>query len=224
MYQRDFILRQIELMMEVIKQVSGLASEKRFEAALSVIDEALESLFGLNSKLITQLFGQGPLTQIAFGEEAEMRRAKLIAAATLLQDVGEIQVEQGAETESYQSFASALELIVAVRLESTATSLPTYAPEVENLVSQLASYHLPIHLNQLLFRFYHQQSQLDEAENVLFEMIEQEEETDQIVAQGISFYQAILAESDAFLLASNLPREEAEESLAELVSLRDTPS
>ncbi len=214
-------MRQVEFMVEVIQQISGLAAEKRYDAALTVIDESLESLFGLNGLLITRLFGREPLTQIAFGEAADMRQAKLIAAAALLQEAGEIQAEQGAESESFQSLASALELLLAALLDHDGTPLPEYAPEVEALVAVLAPYHLPIHLNQLLLRYYHKQGQLDKAENVLFEMVEQTPEDGHILEQGITFYQIILAENDAFLLAGNLPREEAEASLAELQNLHN---
>ena len=56
--------------------------------------------------------------------------------------------------------------------------------------------------------------------HTLFEMLEQTNSS-QIIEEGVHFYQTILAEPDAFLLAGNLPREEAEESLAELANLQN---
>ncbi|WP_420643424.1 DUF6483 family protein [Candidatus Leptofilum sp.] len=221
MYRRDYIMRQIEFMVEVIQRITGLTAEKRYDAALTVIDESLESLFGLNGTLITRLFGREPLTQLTFGEEVDMRQAKLLAGATLLHEAGKIQREQGAGTESFQSFASALELFLEALLDDDGTPLPTYTPEVEALVAVLAPYHLPVHLNQLLLRYYHRLGQLDEAENVLFEMVDQAPGAIQVIEQGIAFYRAILAENDAVLLAGNLPRDEAEASLTELLNLRD---
>ena len=220
MYRRDYIMRQIEFMVEVMQQISGLAKEKRYQAAMTVIDESLEALFGLNGTLLTRLFGREPLNQLTFGEEVDLRQAKWIAAAALLQEAGEIQADQGAETESFQSFASALELLLAALLNHDGTPLPDYAPEVEELITLLEPFHLPIHLNQLLLRFYHKQGQYDLAENVLFEMVEEEPAEGSIIEQGITFYRLILAESDADLAAGNLPREEAEASLTELLALR----
>ncbi len=220
MYRRDYIMRQVEFMVEVLQRISGLSKEKRYQAALTAVDESLETLFGLNGTLLTRRFGQEPLGQIAFGQEADVRRAKLIAAAALLNEAGEIHVEQGNETASYQSFASGLELLLVALLDDDGSPLPDYTPEVAQLTETLAPFHLPIHLSQLLMRYYHKQGQYDAAEDILFEMLEEAPEEDAILAQGIRFYELILAESDIDLTLGNLPREEAEASLAELLALR----
>ena len=218
MYRRDYIMRHIEFMVEVMQQVIGLAREKRYQAAISLIDESLEELFGLNGTVITSLFGREPLSQLTFGEEADLSQAKLIAAASLLKEAGEIQAEQGAENESFQSYVSALELLLSALLTPDNSPLPEYAPEVAELTDALADWHLPTHLNKLLLRYYHKQGQLDKAENLLFEMIDQEPEDEEILQLGITFYQIILEESDTYLEAGNLPREEAKASLAELLA------
>lgn len=218
MYRRDYIMRQIEFMVEVIQQVTGLAREKRYQAAMSLIDESLDKLFGLNGTLITRLFGREPLGQLTFGEEADLSQAKLIAAAALLKEAGEIQAEQGAENESFQSFLTALELLLTGLLNHDGSSPPEYAPEVKEMTELLADWHLPTHLNKLLLRYYHKLGQLDEAENLLFEMIEEKPEDEGIWQLGMTFYRLILEASDAYLQAGNLPREEAEAGLAELLA------
>ena len=214
------IMRQIEFMVEVLQQVTGLAREKRYQAAMSLIDESLDKLFGLNGTLITGLFGREPLSQLTFGEEADLSQAKLIAAAALLKEAGEIQTEQGEEVESFRSFLTALELLLTALLNHDNSPLPEYAPEVDELMEMLADWHLPTHLNKLLLRYTHKLGRLDEAENLLFEMIEQEPEDEEILQIGITFYQLILEESDAYLEAGNLPRAEAEDGLAELLAHR----
>lgn len=216
MYRRDYIMRQIEFMVEVMQQLSGLAAEKRHQAAMTVINESLEELFGLNGTLLTRLFGREPLSQLTFGEEADLSQAKLIAAAALLQEAGDIQAEQGAEDDSFTSYASALELLLTALLNHDGEPLPEYAPDVEELTAVLAPFHLPLHLNQLLLRYYHKTGQYDEAENVLFDALEETPEDEATIKMGITFYQIILKESDAQLEAGNLPRDEAEASLAEL--------
>ena len=216
MYRRDYIMRQIEFMVEVMQQLSGLAAEKRYQAAMTVIDESLEELFGLNGTLVTRLFGREPLGQLTFGEEADLSQAKLIAAAALLQEAGDIQAEQGAEDDSFTAYASALELLLTALLNHDGEPLPEYAPDVVELTAVLAPFHLPPHLNQLLLRYYHKTGQYDEAENVLFDALEETPEDEATIKMGITFSQLILKESDAQLEAGNLPRDEAEASLAEL--------
>lgn len=224
MYRRDYIMRQVEFMVEVIQRISGLAAEKQHRAALTVIDESLETMFGLNGPLVTRLFGREPLAELTFGEEADMSQAKLIAAAALLQEAGDIQADQGDEAASFASYASALELLLAALLTDDGTPLPEYAPEVETLTAVLAPYHLPLHLNQLLLRYFHKQGQFSEAENVLFEMVEEAPQNEQLIRQGITFYQLILAENDEVLAAGNLPRDEAMAGLEELRALQNNLS
>lgn len=216
MYRRDYIMRQIEFMVEVMQRLGGLVEERRYQAAMTVVDESLEELFGLNGTLLTRLFGREPLSQLTFGEEADLSQAKLIAAAALLQEAGDIQMEQGAEDGSFTSYASALELLLTALLNHDGEPLPEYAPDVEELTAVLAPFHLPLHLNQLLLRYYHKTGQYDEAENVLFDALEETPEDEATIKMGITFYQIILKESDAQLEAGNLPRDEAEASLAEL--------
>lgn len=216
MYRRDYIMRQIEFMVEVMQRLGGLVEERRYQAAMTVVDESLEELFGLNGTLLTRLFGREPLSQLTFGEEADLSQAKLIAAAALLQEAGDIQMEQGVEDGSFTSYASALELLLAALLNHDGEPLPEYAPDVEELTAVLAPFHLPLHLNQLLLRYYHKTGQYDEAENVLFDALEETPEDEATIKMGITFYQLILKESDAQLEAGNLPRDEAETSLAEL--------
>jgi tetratricopeptide (TPR) repeat protein len=215
-YRRDYIMRQIEFMVEVMQRLGGLVEERRYQAAMTVVDESLEELFGLNGTLLTRLFGREPLSQLTFGEEADLSQAKLIAAAALLQEAGDIQMEQGVEDGSFTSYASALELLLAALLNHDGEPLPEYAPDVEELTAVLAPFHLPLHLNQLLLRYYHKTGQYDEAENVLFDALEETPEDEATIKMGITFYQLILKESDAQLEAGNLPRDEAETSLAEL--------
>ena len=221
MYRRDYIMRQIEFMVEVIQRVTGLAKEKRYQAAMSLIDDSLDKLFGLNGTLLTGLSGREPLSQLTFGEETDLSQAKLIAAAALLKEAGDIQAEQDEEDESFRSFVSALELLLTALLNHDNSPLPEYAPEVDELITSLTGWHIPSHLNKLLLRYYHKRGQFDEAEDLLFEMIEQEPDNAEIIELGITFYKLILAESDAELEAGNLPREEAEDSLTELLSLQE---
>ena len=220
MYRRDYIMRQIEFMVEVLQRLGGLVDERRYQAAMTVIDESMEELFGLNGTMVTRLFGREPLTQLTFGEEADLSQAKLIAAAALLQEAGDIQAEQGMADESFPFYASALELLLAAQLNHDDSPLPEYAPDVAELTAVLDPFHLPPHLNQLLLRYYQKSGQYDEAENVLFDMVEESPEDAAVINMGITFYQLILKESDAQLEAGNLPREEAEASLAELLALR----
>ena len=224
MYRRDYIMRQIEFMVEVLQRLGGLVDERRYQAAMTLIDESLEELFGLNGTLVTRLFGREPLSQLTFGQEADLSQAKLIAAAALLQEAGDIQAEQDAEDESFPFYASALELLLTALLNQDSTPLPEYAPDVEELTAVLAPFHLPPHLNKLLLRYYHKAGQYDEAENVLFDMLEESPEDEEIINMGTTFYQLILQESDAQLEAGNLPREEAEASLKELLALRSKDS
>ncbi|MFL5697429.1 MAG: DUF6483 family protein, partial [Ktedonobacteraceae bacterium] len=85
---------------------------------------------------------------------------------------------------------------------------------------------LPLKTKIKIFRYFEKMGSYARAEDVLFEMVEGEEKEkepadNEVIEQGIAFYNRLLKKSDTDLKAGNLSREEVEEGLAQLESKRD---
>jgi hypothetical protein len=68
----------------------------------------------------------------------------------------------------------------------------------------------------MLMLYYEHAGEFAKAEDELFAMLDAEPDNDTLKGFGITFYQRLLAQSDAALEAANLPRAEVEEGLKEL--------
>jgi hypothetical protein len=90
-----------------------------------------------------------------------------------------------------------------------------YYSDIDKLVANLGDHALPESVRVKLFAYYEAAGKYSKAEDVLFETLGASTDAAWIEA-GRQFYQRIAAKSDAQLTAGNLPRQELEESRAEL--------
>lgn len=85
---------------------------------------------------------------------------------------------------------------------------------VQRLRSALRDYQLPSAAYARLIRYLEADGRLAEAEDLLFEWLEDTGATRFVVAEGRAFYERLLARDDAELEAGQLPRAEVREGIA----------
>lgn len=85
---------------------------------------------------------------------------------------------------------------------------------VRRLRSALRDYQLPSGAYARLVRYLEADGRLAEAEDLLFEWLEDAGATRIVVAEGRAFYERLLAREDAALEAGQLPRAEVREGIA----------
>jgi hypothetical protein len=108
MFTEDYILRQVNLLVAVLAKITGLKKAGEFQEAQKVIDQAIESAFGLDAGLIKQL-DENSLTSLittTYGIDL----GKLHTLAGLLEAEGDVLTAQHRETEAHQSYQRALGL------------------------------------------------------------------------------------------------------------------
>jgi hypothetical protein len=136
--------------------------------------------------------------------------------AILLKSEGDTYQDQGNASESYYSYVRSLNLVLEVLLLDTNNSGTTTVPELEDLLSRLSEYELPMRTMVLLFRYFERTGRYARAEDLLFELLEINDPDGELQALGTAFYQRLMRKSVAELNAGNFSREEAEEGLARL--------
>ncbi|MBX2999968.1 MAG: hypothetical protein KF893_15715 [Caldilineaceae bacterium] len=216
MFKRDYLMRQFDMMALVIVRVMGLLKEKKPAEALQAIDEELQRLTGFDSHTLTHLTDHEIVTGQLVGETMTETRARRIVLATLLAKAGEIHNMLGSADDHYHCTLSALDLILSLPVTDDPPDLPAETPTVDTLVEALAEYGLPPDLHLRLFRYYEEIGQYAVAEDLLFEIIDAEPDSEEVRALGIAFFHRLLAQSDETLEAGNLPRAEVEAGLAEI--------
>jgi hypothetical protein len=93
---------------------------------------------------------------------------------------------------------------------------PDFVPRIEVFASALKNSPLPLESQVLLMQHYERAGEFGKAEDALFSMLDRHAENERLLRFGIAFYERILSQPDAGLETGNLPRHEAEASLAEL--------
>lgn len=220
MFQEDYLLREIRKMVEAMQRVLSLTKRDDAPASLAMIDQTLEELFGLDSGAMTRLSRTDLYTRLMFGETSASGVAKGSVVAVLLNEAGFLHTAQKQPDESYACYLKALDLLLLLRRQHPDETWPDYTPSVAELLAPLADYRLPLETNRLLMGDYEQRGAYAKAEDILFAMLDQQPDALDLIEQGLAFYERLLAQEDEQLAAGNLPHEEVEAGLAELVADR----
>ena len=218
MIRQDYIMRMIEQLVRVLMEAAALKKAQKYTEALLTVDQALQQLSGFDSKFVNSLPDDSLIALLKTGDALDAD--KCIIMADLLEMEGDIYEVQGQFEESYYRHLKALNLFLAAFLSHTQTSLPHHFAQIEPIIEKLEPYDLPRETKHKLWPYYEQVGRYAQAEDLLYELIEAEPGSNELVGQGISFYQRLLQRSNQQLITGNLPRAEIEEGLAELMALR----
>jgi tetratricopeptide (TPR) repeat protein len=216
MFQRDYILRMIEQMTEMIASISGLKKQHKQELAFDQIDDLLGRYFRMNSQLLNTLSEKDLLAMLTVGTYLDPERV-LVLARVLREEAG-LYDSMGKPDESYSRLVKALQLTMAASEEEPRLRMAMISL-TEELRESLKGYRLPQALLLRLTQHYERAGQFDKAEDQLFEALDDApdgEMREGVVAAGRGLYQRLLELGDDTLEAGGLPRGEISEGLKEL--------
>ena len=212
MVNKDYILRIAERYGRFLAIILHLREYNKHEEALIYIDELFLQTTGLTTGFVNSASEEMLLNMIS--PLGVLNVEKCLWMAVLLKEEGAIYEELGKSDESYYRYLKSLHFFLEVSLQSIDVKDLDIAKTIMEILNKLAEYELPLKTKSKLFRYFEQIGSYARAEDVLFEIVEGEEPAgDQIIEEGIDFYQRLLVKSDADLKAGNLSREEVEEGL-----------
>lgn len=219
MPKQDFLMRLLEQLQGVLPYIFDLTKTGDYTEAHAVVDQAVREVAGVSTSGLVRLSDQ----EILDGLRRDQTLAwdeKAFFLAVLLKEDAAVYQKQADEPSSLQRNLKALHLFIWLFLESEDGAEHTAV--IAELLDELDDYILPPSSYALLLRYYEAAGNYAQAEDTLFEW--QENETEIFDPQipsaaeaGMLFYERILQKSDEELTAGNLPREEAEAGLAELL-------
>ena len=211
MITRDFFLRMIHQLAQVIARVLKLSEVKRYDEALEEIQISSRQLLGMDARLLTSLSDREIIRLMSLGDRFDAE--KCVAAAELLRITAEVNALQGREAMSHHCYVTSLSLFLELLLQETGTLPKEYFDKVECTIQEVLKYELPLALQRKLFQYYEDVGKFDLAENILFEVIQEDPE---FVREGMRFYQRLRTKTDEELQKGNLPRREVEQSMKDL--------
>ncbi|MUT68458.1 DUF6483 family protein [Paenibacillus sp. NEAU-GSW1] len=212
MFQRDYFLRVIEQMTDIVGQIMQLKREMKHQEALIVIDELLDKKFGLSGKLIRSLSDKDLIGVMTTNGVVETDNIQAIAI--LLKQEAELFDDLGNEDASFYHYLRSLHLFMRLSLLGAPPTIVNPALEAGELLERLRPFELPAETKQLQAEWHEGEGQFDQAENVLHELLE-----DGVIPleEAVGFYRRLLLHDDESLEKGGLSREELEQSLNELL-------
>jgi tetratricopeptide (TPR) repeat protein len=216
-YQRDYLMRQIEIAGQMLARILGLAKGGRRDEALGLFDQAYQPLLGVSTRVVSTLSEEQLLSLLTSGSMPDLRRVATVLE--LLKVEADLHAEAGHRAAAVARYRRALAL--AGFLAAHAEALPDAALAAD-LVERTWALELPVAQRLQLARVLEALGRYADAEDALFEAIDADPDDPDPVEDAIAFCQRLLALDPEALAAGGLPLEEVKATLAELLRRQPT--
>lgn len=210
--QSDWLVQQLSQFARVLAVILGLKKRKQYHASLNAIEEALNTLLDLDLEKLRDLPTAELFRRLTFTEATMVGREKVLFAAALLSEAGDIHAAQDQAETSAAFYTQALQLLFELTTTDDQVSLPNYAPTVDELLAKVDPETLPLETRIAMMLYFERIEAYGKAEDTLFEMLDatadDPDTTAELIVIGDMFYERLQQLDDETLVAGNLAREE----------------
>lgn len=207
-------MRMINQAIQVILRVASKKNAALYDDATQDIDNSLATYFGFRLDVLRSMSTEELLHLI---RQKELNEPQLLAVlGELLKMDGEIAIERGLQQQGQTVLLRALTVfLISVEHETDVLPISTLH-KLEQTITITRNWPKDTEIIRLLIVYLERQGRFAEAEDFLFEGLENPGSDRHIVQHGEAFYQRLLALPDHQLTNGNLPRSEVKEGLGEL--------
>lgn len=214
---------------DYMKEVQSSLKLVRIEIDKNIINGEIDQAFKLINKEIRSLVGLDMITidTMAFsdviniiGRENQYNAERYIALSELLYLQGSVFDKINAEEKKIAYYKKAIESFYEAYIEEEYLE-EEYLNDAIEVIDKMGEYELSLEKNKKIFKLYEAANKFDKSEDVLFTMIKQSTKGLDIIKDGINFYLRLKKKSYDELTKGNLPINEIEESLEELIVMRE---
>lgn len=211
MFRRDYLVRLIEDMSQMIAKVFSLKQERKHTEALWELDELFKRQFRLNSQLLRSL-SASDIEQL-FRNHGYLEADKLQSAARLLEEEASILLELEREEEAVMLYTKVFQLYLKAALQGADLRLLDLPERIHTVRERLRAYALPETAMRDYYAYTEQQGMYAEAENILYQLLDHRAiEYD----EALQFYHRLQLKQPEDLTNGGLPLEEVHEGMDEL--------
>lgn len=212
MYQRDYLMRQIEQAARALGAIMKKAMGGDPDQALVMFDQAYQPLLGVSQRVVSTLTDEQLISLLTSGSMPDLRR--VASVLEVVKSEADVHTQAGNQQAAATRYRRALSLAGYLASRSNEVLDAGLAGDVVERTGGMA---LSASQRLDLARVLESLGRYADAEDALFEAIEDLPEDAGLVDAGIVFYQRLLALKDADLETGGLPRDEVKSGLAELL-------
>ncbi|HEV3399061.1 MAG TPA: DUF6483 family protein [Actinomycetes bacterium] len=212
MYQRDYLMRQIEQVGRMLAAIIGLAKGGRGDEALGMFDEAYKPLLGVGTGVVAVLDEAQLVDMLTSGSNPDMRRVAM--ALELLKTEADLYAGTGQAGEAAVRYRRAIALAGTLAARSERLLDRELAADLLERAGQL---ELSVSQRLAAARVLEALGRYADAEDALFEVIDERPDDPEPVDQAIAFCQRLRPLEPEQLAAGGLTLGEVNDTLAELL-------
>jgi len=216
MVRRDYILRMIEQLAQILAHTRGQIAGRCFDDATAELDRAFLELTGAGAEAVAKMSETELLAKLTLDAPTTVVREKTLVVTALLQEAGQLRIAQGREADGQACWLKALNLLLALKFQDPDNEFPEFVPKIDFLRDELRDAALPLQTLAALWRYYEGIGAYARAEDSLSSLLEAEPQNAALQTEARAFYERLLRQSDSALESGNLPRAEVQAGLAEL--------
>lgn len=218
MLKKDY-MKEVQSTLKLVRtEIDKNIINGEIEIAFEIINKEIRSLVGLDMKTIDTMAFFDVINII--GRENQYNAERYIALSELLYLQGSVFDKIRIEEKKVSYYKKAIESFYEAYIEEEFLE-EEYLMDAIEVIDRMSEYELPLEQNRKIFKLYEAGNKFDKAEDILFAMINQSNKGADIIDDGINFYCRLKKKSRIELSKGNLPIDEIEESLKELMDIRE---
>lgn len=214
MYNKDYIMRMIELLVQGIAKIMRLKQENRIEESETLFTETLRKFYGLNDKSVEELPWTDLMSVASLGGLQDPE--KCVFLAQLIKEKADLEHMQGRAADAQALYGKALNIYLSALLADSDYNIPEHREKIDELITFAAQKAMNTETMQLLFRYYELTGRFGKAEDMLCALPDAGADGEETAEAGRAFYIRLLGKSDTELIQGNLPRDEVKEGLEKI--------
>lgn len=214
MLKRDLISELVKKFEDSLVEIDELKQKKDYDKALTLIDDLCKDIFRLSIKFFNKLEDDNILEMVK--TERVLFSDKCIIISKLFKEEAEIYELKHMENESFYIYLKALNMYMEAYSCKKNAELALYLDEIDTVVKKVLDFKLPSPLLWKLIEYYKSEKIFDSADNLLYDLLEQNDYEKSQVLRAIKFYEQLAQKSSTDLEEGNLPLCEVLESIETL--------
>lgn len=213
MFKDDYIMKIVRQAGMVFARAVKSVREDNLDEAREIAEAAAEEFVGIGLYEAERSSAENLAARVSTREQGGI--GELLMLADLLRANAIIYEHEENEEAAFRARLLALQirLKLAIGFDLSNAHLDN---TVSDLSAQLEEYVLPTPTVHQLFVYFEKTQQYDEAEEILWELIDDHIAEQDMVQEGLAFYERLLQKTDSELRVGNMERDEVQDGFDEL--------